>query len=153
MPCETKKINKFDLVYLGKNKIVIVYPSIRTDGLVPEYVHYNNIIDTFDEGENWLRTMKVPYLSDLNELVSNSKIDSFIKASELVFNDHISNVAKIIKDNPELKMILISGPSSSGKTTTTKRLSSYLGALGYHPIPISVDDYYKDAEDMKSDNV
>lgn len=153
MPCETKKINKFDLVYLGKNKIVIVYPSIRTDGLIPEYVHYNNIIDTFVEGEDWLKTMKVPYLSDLNELVSTSKIDSFIKASELVFNDHISNVAKIIKENQELKMVLISGPSSSGKTTTTKRLSSYLESLGYHPIPVSVDDYYKDEEDMVRDNV
>lgn len=153
MPCETKKINKFDLVYLGKNKIVIVYPSSRTSGLVPEYVHYNNIIETFVNGEEWLKTMKVTYLADLNDLVSTNKIDSFIKSSELVFNDRISGIAKVIKENPDLKMILISGPSSSGKTTTTKRLSSYLGALGYQPIPISVDDYYKDAEDMKHDNV
>ena len=153
MPCETKKINKFDLIYLGKNKIVIVYPSSRTDGQTPEYVHYNNIIDTFKEGEDWLKIMNVPYLANLNELVSSSKIESFIKVSELDFNDHISQVAKSIKDNSELKMILISGPSSTGKTTTTRRLSTYLESLGYHPIPISVDDYYKDAEDMKKDKV
>jgi len=153
MPCETKKINKFDLVYLGKNKIVIVYPSSRTDGLVPEYVHYDNIIDTFLEGEEWLKNMNVPYLADLNELVSQSEISSFIKASELIFNDHISIVAKEIRNNPNIKMVLISGPSSSGKTTTTKRLSNYLEAFGYHPIPISVDDYYKDEEDMIRDKV
>lgn len=153
MPCETKKINKFDLVYLGKNKIVIVYPSSRTNGLVPEYVHYNNIIDTFNEGEEWLKIMKVPYLSDLNELVSSSKVVDFIKASELIFNDHIRSVASKIKENSNIKMILISGPSSSGKTTTTKRLSSYLSALGYDAIPISVDDYYKDEKDMKNDHV
>lgn len=153
MPCETKNINKFDLVYLGKNKIVIVYPSSRTDISTPEYVHYNNIIDTFVEGEEWLKTMQVPYLPNLNELVSSSKIESFIKVSELVFNDHISSVAKTIKENPELKMILISGPSSSGKTTTTRRLSTYLESLGYEAIPISVDDYYKDAADMKKDHV
>lgn len=153
MPSETKKIKKFDLVYLGKNKIVIVYPSSRTSGLVPEYVHYNNIIETFTNGAEWLKTMKATYLADLNELVSNNKIDNFIKSSELIFNDRISNIAKIIKENPDLKMILISGPSSSGKTTTTKRLSSYLSSLGYQPIPISVDDYYKDKEDMKRDNV
>ena len=153
MPCETKQINKFDLIYLGKNKIVIVYPSIRTDGLVPEYVHYDNIIDTFVEGEEWLKIMEAPYLANLNEFVSNNLVEEFIKASELVFNDHIANVAKAIKENPELKIILISGPSSSGKTTTTKRLSSYLKTLGYHPIPISVDDYYKDLEDFKRDKV
>lgn len=153
MPCETKKINKFDLVYLGKNKIVIVYPSIRTDGLVPEYVHYNNIIETFNEGEEWLKNMQVPYLSNLNEFVSCGKIESFIKASELVFNEHIASVAKEIKEKSEIKMVLISGPSSSGKTTTTKRLANYLEALGYQPILISVDDYYKDAIDMKKDNV
>lgn len=153
MPCETKKINKFDLVYLGKNKIVIVYPSSRTNGLVPEYVHYNNIIDTFNEGEEWLKIMKVPYLSDLNELVSSSKVVDFIKASELIFNDHIRSVASKIKENSNIKIILISGPSSSGKTTTTKRLSSYLSALGYDAIPISVDDYYKDEKDMKNDHV
>ena len=45
-------------------------------------------------------------------------------------------------------MVLISGPSSTGKTTTTKRLSSYLKALGYDTIPISVDDYYKEREEI-----
>ncbi len=153
MPCETKNINKFDLVYLGKNKIVIVFPSSRTDGNIPEYVHYSNIIDTFKSGETWLKSMDVPYLANLNELVSNSRIESFIKVSELEFNDHISSVAKEIKENKDIKMVLISGPSSSGKTTTTKRLSTYLESLGYHPIPISVDDYYKDEEDMLKDQV
>ena len=153
LPCENKNINKFDLVYLGKNKIVIVYPSVRTDGLVPEYVHYDIIINSFIERYEWLKTMKVPYLADINDLVSDGKIDNFIKASELTFNDHISEVAKTIKNNADLKLILISGPSSSGKTTTTKRLSSYLETLGYNPIPISVDDYYKDEKEIKREQV
>lgn len=153
MPSDTSAINKFELVYLGKNKIVLVYPSSRTDGLVPEYVHYDNIIDTFLEGKNWLELMEVPYLPNLNDLVSNGKIKSLIKDNELVFNDSISKVAKEISESDDIKVVLISGPSSTGKTTTTKRLSSYLEALGYHPIPISVDDYYKDAEDMKKENI
>ena len=153
MPCETKKINKFNLIYLGKNKIVIVYPSVRTDGLLPEYVHYDSIIDTFEDRGNWLKMMDVIYLSHVNDLISNNKIESFIKASELAFNDHISQISKTIKNNQEIKVVLISGPSSSGKTTTTKRLSNYLETLGYNPIPISVDDYYKDEIDMKKDKV
>jgi uridine kinase len=153
MPYSTGKITKFDLVYLGENKIVIVYPSSRTDGLVPEYVHYTNIIETFKHGEDWLKLMKVPYLADLNKWVSNGNIKKLIKANEFVFNDDISKIAKNISNNKDIKVVLISGPSSSGKTTTTRRLSSYLEALGYNTIPISVDDYYKDKEDMIRDNV
>lgn len=150
LPYETKILTKFDLVYLGKNKIVLVYPSIRTEGAVPEYVHYDNIIDTFDEGKKWMQLMKVPYLPDLNEEVSNGKIKELIEANELVFNEHISEVANRIHDRKDVKIVLISGPSSTGKTTTTKRLSSYLKALGYNTIPISVDDYYKDQEEMQA---
>ncbi len=147
LPYDTKKINKYDLVYLGKNKIVLVYPNSQTKGSVPEYVPYDNIIHTFEEGKNWLELMHVPYLSDLNEQVSSSKIKSLIEANELVFNEHISKVANQIHGKKDAKVILISGPSSTGKTTTTKRLSSYLKALGCDTIPISVDDYYKDRED------
>jgi uridine kinase len=153
MPYSTGKINKFDLVYLGKNKIVIVYPSRRTDGFVPEYVHYDNIIETFKSGEDWLKLMKVPYLADLNKCVSDGSIKKLIEANEFVFNDDISSIAKEISHNKDIKVVLISGPSSSGKTTTTRRLSNYLEAMGYNTIPISVDDYYKDEEDMKRDNV
>lgn len=147
MPYDTKKINKFDLVYLGKNKIVLVYPSSRTEGAVPEYVHYDNIIDTFLEGKEWLQLMHTPYLADLNNQISTCHIKELIEANELIFNEHIFKVAKIIHEKKEVKVVLISGPSSTGKTTTTKRLSSYLKTLGYNTIPISVDDYYKDREE------
>lgn len=150
MPYNTKDINKFDLKYLGNNRLVLVYPS-STDGLVPEYVHHESIIDTFLEGQNWLKKMHTPFLSDLNEIISSSKIKEFIDSCELIFNESISKVTREIHDQKEIKMVLISGPSSTGKTTTTKRLASYLKTYGYKTIPISVDDYYKDREDMKPD--
>lgn len=147
LPYDTQKINKYDLVYLGKNKIVLVYPSGKTSSNTPKYVHYDNIIDTFETGKKWLKTMHIPYVSDLNALISSSKIKELIEANELVFNEQIANVARIINEKKDIKIILIAGPSSSGKTTTTKRLSSYLNALGYNTIPISVDDYYKEREE------
>lgn len=147
LPFNSRKISKFDLVYLGKNKIVLVYPSSRTEGLVPEYVHYSNIIETFNKGKTWLNVMHIPYLADLNKQVSESKIKEIIEANELVFNEDIASVARTIKEDKEKKIILISGPSSTGKTTTTKRLASYLKAYGYNTISISVDDYYKDQEE------
>lgn len=146
MPYSTKNINKFDLKFLGNNRIVLVYPSSRTDGFVPEYVHYEGIIQTFLEGQNWLKKMHTSYLADLNEEISHSEIKEFIEANELIFNESIAKVANSIHKKKEIKLILISGPSSTGKTTTTKRLSGYLKALGYKTIPISVDDYYKDKE-------
>ncbi len=148
MPYNTKSINKFDLKFLGNNRIVLVYPSSRTEGLVPEYVHYPKIIETFLEGQNWLKKMHTSYLSDLNEEISSSTIKEFIGSCELIFNENIASVANTINRNKEIKMVLISGPSSTGKTTTTGRLASYLKALGYATIPISVDDYYKDREEM-----
>lgn len=148
MPYHTKNINKFDLKFLGGNRIVIVYPSSRTDGHVPEYVHYEKIIHTFLEGQNWLKTMHTQYLADLNKEVSNSEIKEFIGSCELIFNESIAKVANTIHEKKDIKIILISGPSSTGKTTTTQRLSSYLKALGYKTIPISVDDYYKDREEI-----
>ena len=84
MPYSTKSIDKFDIIYLGKNKIVFIFPSSRTNGQVPEYVHYGNIIDNFLEGKEWLNKMKVPYLADLNKLVSDCKISNLIEANELL---------------------------------------------------------------------
>ena len=153
MPYHTKNINKFDLKYLGNNRVVLVYPSSRTKGSVPEYVHYEKIIDTFKKGQNWLKVMHTSYLPDLNEEISSSKIQEFIGACELVFNESIASVARKIHENKNIKVILISGPSSTGKTTTMKRLSSYLKALGYETIPISIDDYYKDREETPVDEL
>ena len=146
MPYSTGSLDKFDIKYIDNNYFVIVCPSSRTNGKVPEYVHYQNIIDSFLKGKNLLEKLKVPYLSDLNSLIIDYKIKDFIDACELTFNEYIHECAKTIVENDQIKVILIAGPSSSGKTTTTKRLSSYLKAQGYDPIQISTDDYFVDKE-------
>ena len=144
MPYSTRAISKFEMVYLGNNRLVFTFPSARTDGKVPEYVHHKNIINSFLDGKNWLEKMEIPYLADLNKLISSSKINDLIESNELLFNMQISRCADEIVRNTEKKVILIAGPSSSGKTTTTKRLASYLKVRGLKPIMISVDDYFVD---------
>lgn len=151
MPYTTKSISKFDLVYLGNNRLVFLFPSARSEGKVPEYVHYGNIINSFLNGKNWLEKMNVPYLADLNKLVSSSKIDELIEANELLFNQSIASCADQIANCNEKKIVLIAGPSSSGKTTTTKRLASYLKVKGLKPITISIDDYFVDREKTPKD--
>lgn len=151
MPYTTKSISKFDIVYLGNNRLVLLWPSSRSEGKVPEYVHYGNIINSFLKGKQWLEKLEVPYLADLNKLVSTSKIKDLIEANELLFNQSIASCAEAITNNSEKKVVLIAGPSSSGKTTTTKRLASYLKVRGLKPISISVDDYFVDREKSPKD--
>lgn len=142
MPYSTKTINRFDVIYLGKNRLILLFPSSRTNGQIPEYVHYGNIINSFLEGKEWLEKMNIPYLADLNQLVSRCKIKDLIEANELLFEKKISSVVDEIIANKDKKVILISGPSSSGKTTTMKRISAYLKTAGLKPVCISIDDYF-----------
>ena len=151
MPYSTGSLNKFELVYLGNNKIILLFPTTGSKGMVPEYVHYDKIIETFTEGKQWLDMLNMPYVTDLNKNIGNGKIVNFIKSCELVFNLNISSIAKNIEKNKDIKFILIAGPSSSGKTTTTSRLASYFAALGYDPINISLDDYFVNRDDTPKD--
>ena len=151
MPYSTRAISKFEMIYLGNNRLVFTMPSARTGGKVPEYIHHKNIINSFLEGKNWLEKMEIPYLADLNRLISSSNISDIIESNELLFNSEISKCAETIVKNSEKKVILIAGPSSSGKTTTAKRLASYLKVRGLKPIMISVDDYFVDREKTPKD--
>ena len=151
MPYSTGSINKYELVYLGKNRIVFIFPTVRSNGEVPEYVHYANIIDSFFKGKKWLENLHMPYISNLNKTIGNGKIKDFIKSNELMFSLDIAKVVDNIIGNHDIKFILIAGPSSSGKTTTNSKIASYLEALGYDAIKISLDDYFVNREDTPKD--
>lgn len=151
MPYSTGAITKYELVYLGNNRVIFLLPTVKGDGQVPEYVHYDNILDVFLEGKKWLHMLHMPYITDLNKTIGNGKIKDFIESSELVFSLSVANVANIIYQRKNVKFVMIAGPSSAGKTTTTKRLASYLAAMGYDPIKISVDDYFLNREDTPKD--
>lgn len=151
MPYSTGVLNKFDLVYLGNNRIIFLFPTSRSNGVVPEYVHYDNIIEAFLEGKKWLDNLHMPYITNLNETIGSGKIKNFIRSCELVFNKEIDKVVENIIEKKDIKFVLIAGPSSSGKTTTTNRLSSQFEAMGYDPIKISLDDYFLDREKTPRD--
>ncbi len=151
MPYSTKVLDKYNIVYLGNNKLVLLFPSVRSNGEVPEYTHYSNIIDSFYEGKSWLDCLHMPYITDLNKLVSNGDIKKFMESCELKFTMDISTVVKDIKEKKDVKFILIAGPSSSGKTTTMKRIASHFDAQGYNTIKIGLDDYFVNREDTPVD--
>lgn len=151
MPYSTGSLNLYDIIYLGKNRLIFVIPSKVTNGYLPEYIHYDNIINSFLEGKNWLDILNMNYVTSINKTVSDSKIRDFIKSCELHFNSCVSNAVDEIINNRNIKFVMIAGPSSSGKTTTTKRLSSYFAAKGYEPICISIDDFFLERDETPKD--
>ncbi len=151
MPYSTEVISKYELNYLGKNTFVITWPTETDNGVTKEYVGYEKVIEAYQEGKAWLDTMNVPYINDVNREISQGRINNFIKSCELNFNLEINETAKEIAKRGNIKCVMISGPSSSGKTTVTKRLASYFAIYGLDPIIISLDDYFHERKDNPKD--
>ena len=150
MPYSTGCLRKYDLVYLGENKLVLLFASKNTMFKVPEYIHYQNVIKTFDHGKQWIRDLGTPYVSDLNKKISDCEIENFIKIVEENFNNRLYSLAEdIIKK--KARFVFFAGPSSSGKTTTTKRVALQLRSLGKQVFVLSTDDYFKEREDSPKD--
>jgi len=151
MPYSTGVLDKYEIAFIEDNRLCLMYPTPRSKDSVPEYVHYGNVIRTFDKGKTWLESLNVPYLCAINDMVAESKIQDFIKASEIDYDNKIHNIVEHIARDDKIKCILIAGPSSSGKTTTTMKLSLNLLARGYEPLMISVDDYFVNRENTPKD--
>lgn len=150
MPYSTGCLKQYDLVFLGDNKLVLLFPSPNSKYKVPEYIHYQNVIKCFDESQKWLNSLGIPYVSDLNKIVSDCKIENLIKVIEMNYENQLHELASdIIKK--KAKYVLIAGPSSSGKTTTTKKIALQLRSRGYDVFMISVDNYFKDKVDSPKD--
>ncbi len=147
MPYDTSVIHRFELVFLGRNRIVLVCPNVVSGESIPEYVHYENIVSNFMETKKWLRKMEVPYVAEMNRLVSSSKINRFIESNEILFEEDIISACNAILSSRDIRLVLIAGPSSSGKTTTMKRLSAFLRSRGLKPVGLSTDDFFVDRVD------
>lgn len=150
MPYSTGCLTSYDLVFLGDNKLVLLFPSPKTKYKIPEYVHYQNVIKCFEESKKWIESIGVPYLSNVNKMVSDCQIENIIRITETHFNNEIYDlVSDVIKK--KARYILFAGPSSSGKTTTTKKIGLQLRSRGYETLIISVDNYFKDKVDSPKD--
>ena len=146
MPYSTGCLSRFDLVALNDSEVVLLFPTPRTKNEVPSYVHYEKVIECFKNEKKWLKSLDIPYVYQVNKVVASGKIKDLIRLSELHYDNKIHEVAtKILERNS--KFVMIAGPSSSGKTTTCKKLSLDLQARGIKTLTISVDDYFKNRVD------
>ena len=143
----TKDIDDFNLNYIKDNGFVLNYPSTYNPECTLDYVHHEMLFDKFLSYTKWGRTIDVTNAAELNKVVSEGKYDELIRLSEVYYNNQLVEVADKIYENKEnIKIVLIAGPSSSGKTTTSKKLQIYLQSKGIKPHQISIDDYFVDRE-------
>ncbi len=141
----TGELLNFDLAYLGKNEFVLTDSIDKR--VYKGFVNKKNIYDSFYEYEIWSNALKIEYLADMNEIVSERKIDDFIKQNDIIHENKIYEIAAEIFDKGK-KIVMIGGPSSSGKTTSARKLGIFLSTFGLNPIKISLDDYYKETKEL-----
>lgn len=140
----TGEINEFKIINLNDNNFVLIDNSLNKR----EYIHKKNIFDEFDKYHDWISKQNINYVCDLNKIISQGKIEDFIKKNDIIIDDSIMKIAQSII-RLRKKIVFLGGPSSSGKTTSSKKLALYLNSLGKNTVKISLDDYYKELEEMK----
>lgn len=148
----TKVIDDFKLTYIKENGFVLSYPNVTNPECTLEYKHHEKLFDKFLEYTKWGRILDVKNAADLNEYVSTGSYDELIRISEAYYDNQLSAVADRIDENKQnIKLILIAGPTSSGKTTTSKKLEVYLRSKGIMTHQISIDDYFYDRTNTPRD--
>ncbi len=113
---------------------------------------YSTLLGTFRQYGDWLQRLGIENVGTLNQAIKNGRTQSIILISEALHEGRISEIASMIAERIEqVRVILIAGPSSSGKTTFSKRLTVQLLARGISPFPLEMDNYFVDREDTPRD--
>ena len=121
-------------------------PTQKDPSILPEMIRQDKLFEIFKEHHHWQDVMEIRTVGDFNNAVDTDHSIDLINISEALQEKKIAHIADEIAKRKGVKLILLAGPSSSGKTTTCKRLSIQLIANGLRPLQISLDDYFVDRE-------
>lgn len=142
------KIFKLDYYDPG---FLLRFPLEQSPRSIKKFIDYKKLGKIFYETEQWGNILGVGDVGALNDKVVNNEIIDIIRISEALHEKKIAYIADMIHERQKTKVVLIAGPSSSGKTTFSKRLSIQLRVNGLNPVPISLDDYFVDREHTPKD--
>ncbi|MFW6029798.1 MAG: nucleoside kinase [Halanaerobiales bacterium] len=147
----TAILDRFDL-HLRAPGFVLLYPQRGKPYQVPTFIEQPKLADVFYEYEKWGKVIGASAVSDINRVIQNGQYNDLIRITEALHEKKIANIADKISENyQENKIILIAGPSSSGKTSFAQRLAIQLRVNGLKPIAISTDDYFLNREETPLD--
>ena len=150
MACHTGYVKYFDL-QLYDEGFVLILPRKETPDKLDPFVPQNKIFSVQKESQEWGEKMDVATVGDLNEKLTREGVRSILLIQEALQEAKISDIAQQIKERGNVKFVMIAGPSSSGKTSFSHRLSIQLMAHGMRPHPIAVDNYFVNREDTPLD--
>ena len=145
----TSYLDNFKLEYIGNNGFVLMLPFIYDNLKVNNYEHHDKFFNSVLDYINWADKIGIKSFVDLNLKLSEGKWNDMIFMSEASYNKSLLDI--VDKINNKIKVILIAGPSSSGKTTTANKLKLFLKGRGFKPVMLSTDDYFKERDETPLD--
>ncbi|MFW6282178.1 MAG: nucleoside kinase [bacterium] len=149
---KTGMLDRFDLHYRMPG-FILLYPQRGNPHNIPQFKEQPKLADVFYEYERWGEVIGVANVRDLNKMIKENKYQDLIRVNEAFHEKKIARIADQITKNIEKnRIILIAGPSSSGKTTFAQRLAIQLRVNGVKPIAISTDNYFVNREDTPLDD-
>ena len=140
----------FDLLQF-EDGIVLLMPGKEHPDQLKPFAPSRKVFEVQKEAETWAEKLDVSTVGDLNERISQGKMNQLFLVAEALQEGRISRIAEEIAARPTIKFVMIAGPSSSGKTTFSRRLSVPLIAHGLKPHAISVDNYFKSRRETPRD--
>ncbi|MDF2635507.1 MAG: phosphoribulokinase/uridine kinase [Pelosinus sp.] len=130
---------------------ILRFPEKEAPDRLPEFIPQHKLSDIFLEAERWGNILECGYVATLNEYVEDGKINDIIRVAEALHEKKIAHIADFVSDHKEVRVVLIAGPSSSGKTTFAQRLTVQLKVNGMRPVSLSLDNYFVDRERTPKD--
>lgn len=147
----TGYLNIFDLVPLYDNMLLQI-PCRQAPGRLEDFVEQDKMFGIFKEFIGWNKLLKIHNVGEFNKACKNNRSFEMIKLSEALHEKKVAQIADMVAARePRPRFILISGPSSSGKTTFSKRLSIQLMVNGIRPVALSLDNYFVNRDDTPRD--
>lgn len=137
----TGLLSTFDLMKYNDG-FLLRFPKHDEPEKLPEFEDQPKLFEIYRKYKQWGKQFEVSSAAGLNKLIHDRKVNNFITITETLQTKMISDIADQIQEKKSIKVVLIAGPSSSGKTTSSKKLSLQLEARGFRPKVISLDNYY-----------
>ena len=147
---DTSYLKYFEL-YLYDEGLILQMPEWKAPTVVPPFRPLHKLFQVLNESSKWGDMLGIQTVGDLNEVITHGNMQEMILVQEALQEKKIAEIAQQIVDRPHVKFVLIAGPSSSGKTTFSHRLSVQLRANGLVPHPIAVDNYFVNRENTPRD--
>lgn len=140
----TGYIKQFKMIKYGEG-MILMHPTVESPMVVPAFVESPKIAEVFKESNAWTDILNISYVSNLNDVIQSGEYAEIIQVAEALHEKKIAYIADEITRRNK-RVVLIAGPSSSGKTTFANRLRIQLKVNGLHPVTLSTDNYFVDRQ-------